>query len=293
MPTAAPITDPTDADRPWSSVIRAEHGVFEIPWRELWRYRDLTWMFAVRDVSASYKQTVLGPFWFILQPMLVTAVFSYLFGRMAHFGTDDVPHYLFYMSGLVPWAFFAESVNKTSTVFTQNAHLFSKVWFPRLCVPLAGVITNLVPLVVQFCLFLIGFAYYLGVGNPFVHPNWRIVLVPLSFLQLAALALGLGLIVSALTRRFRDLAFGVKVGLQLWMFGSAIVFPLSRIAASDRWIFFLNPVVPPIEAFRYAFLGVSLIEPWQIALSAAVSGLVLLTGIILFNHAERTAMDTV
>ena len=183
---------------------------------------------------------------------------------------------------------------KTLEVFVSNANLFSKVWFPRLCVPLAGVLTNLVPLLVQLALFLIGMAFYLASRNPFIHPNWRIVLTPLIFLQLAALGLGLGLIVSAWTRRFRDLAFGIKVGLQLWMFGSAVVFPISRIAdPHDRLLFFLNPVVPLIESFRYAFFGVSLVEPWHLALSTAVSLVVLFLGIALFNRAEQTAMDTV
>ena len=250
-------------------------------------------MLAVRDISTSYKQTVLGPFWFILQPLLVTAVFSYLFGRMGRFGTDNVPHYLFYMSGLVPWAFFAECVNKASSTFVQNAQLFNKVYFPRLAVPLAAILTNLVPLSVQLSLFLIGLAFYLFQNSPFIHPNWLILWAPLVFLQLAMLALGIGCTVAALTRRFRDLAFGVKIGLQLWMFGSAIVFPLSRIEPQDRWIFFLNPVVPAIEWFRLGFLGVSLIEVPHIVISWIVTLVIFFLGIILFNRAERTAMDTV
>jgi lipopolysaccharide transport system permease protein len=275
-------------------VLRPHRGLFDIQWSELWKYRDLIAMLTQRDISASYKQTVLGPFWFVLQPVLVTAVFSYLFGRMGHFGTDDVPHYLFYMSGLVPWGFFSESVLKTSAVFTQSQHLFSKVYFPRLAVPIAGVLTNLLPLLVQFALFAVGLVFYVVSRNPFVHPNWWIVLTPLLFVQLGALALGLGCIVSALTRRFRDLAFGVKVGMQLWMFGSAIVFPISRIEdPANRLIFFLNPVVPPIEAFRAAFLGVTLLQPWHLALSTAISFLTLFVGIVLFNRAEQTAMDTV
>ena len=284
-----------DADpQSWTSVVVPRRGMFNIPWREIWAYRDLVWMLAHRDVSASYKQTVLGPLWFVLQPLLITAVFSYLFGRMGRFGTNDVPHYLFYMSGLVPWAFFAETVNKTSHVFTANSHLFSKVYFPRLCVPIAGMLTNLIPLLVQLGLFLAGLAYYLAAKNPYIHPNWRIALVPLAFVQLAALGLGIGLIVTALTSRFRDLVFGVSVGLQLWMFGSAVVFPLSRIAEEqDRALFFLNPVVPAIESIRYAFLGVSLVEPHHIAVSAAISLVVLFIGIALFNRAEQTAMDTV
>lgn len=278
---------------PWTKIIRADQSWFDVPWRQLWRYRDLIWMLAVRDISASYKQTVLGPFWFVLQPVLVTAVFSYLFGRMGKFGTDHVPHYLFYMSGLVPWGFFAECVNKASSTFVQNAHLFNKVYFPRLAVPLASIVTNLVPLAVQFCLFLIGLAFYLFNHSPFIHPNWLILSTPLVFLQLALLSLGIGCTVAALTRRFRDLAFGMKIGLQLWMFGSAIVFPLSRIEPQDRWIFFLNPVVPAIEWFRIAFLGVSLIEFRHVVISWIVTLIIFLIGIVLFNQAERTAMDTV
>ena len=288
------MSAPGDGEASWDQVIHANRRFLEIPWRELWKYRDLVWVLAQRDVSASYKQTVLGPFWFVLQPLMVTAVFSYLFGRMGRMGTSDVPHYLFYMSGLVLWTFFSENVNKTSTVFTANANLFNKVWFPRLCVPLAGVLTNLVPLAVQLALFLIGLAFYLASGNPFIHPNWLVLVAPLVLVQLAALGLGLGLIVTAFTSRFRDLVFGVKVGMQLWMFGSAVVFPISRIAdPHDRLLFFLNPVVPAIEAFRYAFFGVSLIEPWHIAVSVVVSFAVLFLGIALFNRAEQTAMDTV
>lgn len=294
-PAEAPLKNPhlvLDADG-WCKVIRPRRRVFELPFRELWAYRDLIWTLASRDIATSYKQTVLGPLWFILQPLLITAVFSYLFGRMARFGSDDIPHYLFYMGGLVPWTYFSESVMKTSNVFVDNALLFSKVYFPRLCVPVASLLTNLVPTVVQFGLFGVGLITYLVQGDRFTHPNWFILLTPLVFLQLGMFALGLGCIVSALSRRFRDLAFGVKIGLQLLMFGSAIVFPLSRVAPEERWIFFLNPVVPPIEFFRYAFVGKSLVEPWHIGLSAAVSVVVLVTGLLLFHRAEQNAMDTV
>ncbi len=175
----------------------------------------------------------------------------------------------------------------------QNANLFSKVYFPRLCVPLAGALTNLVSLAVQFLLFLVGLVFYLINRNPFTHPNWWILAAPLVLLQLAALSLGIGCAVSALSRRFRDLAFGVKIGLQLLMFGSAIVFPLTRIAPKDQWLFFLNPLVPPIEFFRYAFIGRSLVEPRHLVLSAIISLTVCLVGLLLFQRAEQDAMDTV
>lgn len=293
--TARPVApaDGGGVEARWDRQIGPHRSFFHLPWREVWRYRDLIWLFAARDVSTSYKQTVLGPGWFILQPLLITVVFSFLFGRMARFGSDDIPHYLFYMSGLVLWTFFSETVAKTSNIFVQNANLFSKVYFPRLCVPLASAMTNLVPLGVQFLLFFAGLVFYLVNRNPFTHPNWWILAAPLVFLQIAALALGVGCTVSALSRRFRDLAFGVKIGLQLLMFGSAIVFPLTLIDPKDRWLFFLNPLVPPIEFFRYAFIGKSLIEPRYLMISALVSFAVCIIGLLLFQRAEQDAMDTV
>jgi lipopolysaccharide transport system permease protein len=235
---------------------------------------------------------VLGPWWFVLQPLMVTTVFSYLFGRMGRFGTDDVPHYLFYMSGLVIWGYFAECVNKTARTFTENQQVFSKVYYPRLVAPCAIVLKNLVPLGIQFGIFLVGLGVYLAKRNPYVHPNWLILLTPLIILQVTMLGVGLGCLVAGLTKRFQDLVFGVQIGMQLWMFGSAIVFPISRIAPSDRWLFFLNPIVPPIEVFRLGYLGVSLVETRYIVLSSIVSLLVLIAGVVMFNRAEQTSMDT-
>jgi lipopolysaccharide transport system permease protein len=250
-------------------------------------------MLAVRSVSTTYKQTVLGPFWFILQPLMVTAVFSFLFGRMANFQSDTIPHFIFYLGGLVPWNFFSETVTKTSNIFVENAQIFSKVYFPRFCVPLAVVISNMVPTLVQMGLFVGFVVFYVVRDNPWTHPNWWMLATPLVLLQVAALAVGLGCIVSALSRRFRDLTFGVRIGLQLLMFGSAIVFPLTRISEGNRWIFFLNPVVPPIEFFRFAFAGRSLLEPWHMGVSALISFTLLFVGVLLFHRADRNAMDTV
>lgn len=280
-------------DENWTRVIRPRRDFMELPLGEIWRYRDLVWMLAVRTISTTYKQTVLGPFWFILQPLMVTAVFSFLFGRMANFQSDTIPHFLFYMGGLVPWNFFSENVTKTSNIFVENAQVFSKVYFPRFCVPLSVVISNLLPTIVQLGLLVGGVIFYVIKGNPWTHPNWWVLATPFVLLQLAALALGLGCIVSALSRRFRDLTFGVRIGLQLLMFGSAIVFPITRIAPENRWFFFLNPVVPPIEFFRFAFAGRSLLEPWHMGVSALVSFTLLFVGILLFHRADRNAMDTV
>ncbi|RYD83462.1 MAG: ABC transporter permease, partial [Verrucomicrobiaceae bacterium] len=283
----------TEADQGWTKVISSHRGFFDIPWRDVWRYRDLILLLAKRDLSTSYKQTVLGPFWFVLQPLMVTVVFSYLFGRLGRLGTDDIPHYLFYMSGLVVWGFFAECVNKTSRTFSENQQVFGKVYFPRLVAPMASVLTNSIPLMIQLGIFVIGILVYIAKGSPYVHPNWLILLTPLIFVTVAMLGLGIGCIVASLTKRFRDLVYGVQVGLQLWMFGSAIVFPLSRISPDDRWIFFLNPIVPMVEFFRLAFVGVSLVSAKDVLFSVITAVVALAIGVLMFNRAEQTSMDTV
>lgn len=278
---------------PWTKVIVSQRGLFDFPWKEFWVYRDLIWLLARRNLATNYKQTVLGPFWYVLQPLLVTTVFSYLFGRMAGFRTDNIPHYLFYISGLVIWNFFSEVVQKVARAFTEYEPLFAKVYFPRLAVPFAVVLTQAVPLLVQFALFLIGLGVYMLKKDPWVDPSWRVIFAPLIFIQVALLAMGAGCIVAALTKRFRDLMVGVQVGLQLWMFGSAIIFPVSRIAPDDRWLFFLNPLVPMVEAFRLIFIGISLVQPWHILLSVVLTIITFVCGLVLYNRAEQNSMDTV
>ncbi len=276
----------------WTKVIVPQRGAFDISWRELWAYRDLVWLMAKRDISAGYLQTVLGPVWFILQPILTTIVFSFLFGRMAKMGTENIPHFLFYMSGLMAWGYFADCVTKTSQTFLRNAATFSKIYFPRLAVPLSVVITSLLAFLVQLVIFLIALLFYLWKGAP-VHPNWHIVLLPILVVQIAMLGTGIGCIVSALTTRYRDLVLGVGFGVQLWMYASSIVFPISRIDPSARWMFYLNPMVPVIEAFRFAFLGEGIVEKWHLAMSFGMSTVILLLGISMFNRVEQTAMDAV
>jgi len=278
---------------PWTKIIVPQRGLFDLPWKELWVYRDLIGLLARRNLATNYKQTVLGPLWYVLQPLLVTIVFSYLFGRMAGYGTDNIPHYLFYISGLVLWNFFSDVVQKVARSFTEYEALFAKVYFPRLAVPFAVVLTHAVPLLVQFALFLAGLAVYVAKKDPWVDPSWRIVFTPLIFIQVALFGMGIGCIVAALTKRFRDLMVGVQVGLQLWMFGSAIIFPVVRITPPDRWLFFLNPIVPMVEAFRLIFIGISLVEPWHIALSATVTLATFVCGLVLYNRAEQNSMDTV
>ncbi len=290
----------------WVKAILPRRGLFSIPWRELWAYRDLIWLMGMRDISATYKQTVLGPFWFVLQPILTTATFSFLFGRMAGFGSDHIPHFVFYMTGLVVWNYFADCVNKTSQTFTRNAQLFGKVYFPRMAAPLANMLSGLVSFVVQFGLLALAIGFYLfkdahphlvpGLPPPapsHIEPTWHVVLLPLLLAQAAMLAIGIGFIVSALTTRYKDLSMGVGFGVQLWMYGSSIIYPLSLIDPSKRWIFYCNPMVPIIEGFRFALLGHGIVEKWQIGLSFGISATFFTAGIMMFNRVEQTVMDTV
>jgi len=283
----------TETEPKWDRVIQPKRGWFDIPWRDLWKYRDLIWLLAKRDMTATYKQTVMGPFWFIVQPLMTTVVFSFLFGRMARLGTDHIPHFLFYMAGLAPWNFFAECINKTAHSFTRNVQIFGKVYFPRLAMPISAVIVNFTVMMVQMTVLFIGMAIYWVKGVQ-IDMNWRVLLLPLLVLQMAMLGVGVGCIVSSLTTRFKDLGIGIGFGVQLWMFGSSIVFPLSRIAEQDRWIFStFNPMVPVVETFRFALLGAGLVERWQVMLSFGISATVFAIGIALFNRAEQTVMDTI
>lgn len=269
-------------ERPW----------FDLRLRELWAYRDLIYLFFKRDFVTSYKQTILGPFWFFAQPVLTSVVFWVVFGRIGKIVTKGVPQFLFFMSGIILWQFFSQCLIRTATTLSANAGIFGKVYFPRLTVPLSVVITNGLTFLIQFALFLgmFGVAWYFGVP---VHPNWRVIALPLLLVQMAALALGVGCIVAALTTRFRDLAFVVQFGVQLAMYASCVVFPLEAIGPGLRPYFILNPMVPIIEGFRYAFIGYGVIEFWHLALSAGTTAVIFFIGILMFRHVEKTFLDTI
>ena len=292
-----PIPEPDSAHSAagteWTGVILPRRGFFHVPLWELLRYRDLVWMLAFRDFSSSYKQTVLGPLWYFMQPVIVGCFYALVFGRLARMGSEDLPQFVFYMGGLVPWTFFSESLLKVSGTFLTNEHILGKVYFPRLAIPVANVLTNLLPAVIQFGVFLAGWAWYWMEEGTVLRPNPWIWAVPLLMVQLGMLAFGLGCLVAAATNRFRDLAFGVKLGLQLLMFASGVVFPLTRVPEANRWIFYLNPVVPPIEFFRLGFTGHATVGLGELWGSTVVSVLVFVAGLLAFNRAEQTAMDTV
>ncbi len=276
----------------WTLILKPKTGWFDIHLGELWRYRDLIALFVRRDFVAIYKQTVLGPLWFLIQPLFTTLIFTIIFGRIAKIPTDGVPPFLFYMAGNVAWVYFADCLTGTSNTFVQNAGIFGKVYFPRLTVPLAKVITDLLKFGIQLTLFL-GFLAYFRLSGADVHFSGWIFYLPLLILQMALLGLGFGILISSMTTKYRDLTFLVAFGMQLWMYATPVVYPLSQIPEQYRALYMLNPMASVVESFRMAFLGVGSIQPSHVFLGWAVTVVVLFTGIVLFSRIEKTFMDTV
>jgi lipopolysaccharide transport system permease protein len=277
----------------WNLVIRPHEGWFNLHLADLWRYRDLIYLFVRRDFVAVYKQTVLGPVWFFIQPLLTSLVFTLVFHRLAKLPTEGAPAMLFYLAGTTPWNYFAACLTKTSDTFIANANLFGKVYFPRLVTPVSVVISTLIQFVIQFLLFFGFLVYYLVIGAD-IETNWLTAL-PLSLgllLIMGALGLGLGIIVSAGTTKYRDLRFLVGFGVQLAMYATPVIIPVSHIPERFHWVIYLNPMSAVIEAFRGVFLGTPFSIP-ALGYSVAFTAVILVLGIVLFNRVERTFMDTV
>lgn len=277
----------------WTLVIQPQGRWWDLRLDELWRYRDLLWMFVKRDFVAVYKQTILGPLWFFIQPLLTTLVFTVIFSGVAGISTNGLPPLLFYLAGTIPWNYFSTCLTKTSTTFVSNAAIFGKVYFPRLIVPLSVVVSSLIQFAIQFLLFGAVLAWYL-LTSDVVRPDWLAILTvtPLLLLLMAALGLGTGIIISSLTTKYRDMTFLVAFGVQLAMYGTPVIYPLSAIPEKYQWLISLNPMSAPIEAFRSAFLGGSM--PWaQLGVSILVTVVLLFAGLVFFNKVEKTFMDTV
>jgi lipopolysaccharide transport system permease protein len=293
MVSDLPATTPAPAgDDDWSLVLRPKTGWFDLHLADLWRYRDLTMLFVWRDFVAQYKQTILGPLWNIIQPLFTTLLFTIVFGRMANLSTEGEPPVVFYMAGITCWNYFADCLNRSSGTFINNASIFGKVYFPRLCVPLSIVLSNVIKFGIQFALFLGFMAYYWATGSP-IHPNALVWLTPVLILIMAALGLGLGIIVSSLTIRYRDLQVLITFGVQLAMYVTPVILPLSAMPAKYRLLVLANPMSAIVDTFRFAFLGCGTFDPLQLAYSAGATLVILFLGILLFNHVERTFMDTV
>jgi len=276
----------------WTEVILPRNSLFNLRLGELWRYRDLILMFVRRDFVSNYKQTILGPLWFIVQPLLTTAMFVFIFGRIAQISTDGLPMILFYLAGITVWNYFSETLNKTATVFRDNAQIFGKVYFPRLTMPFSIVISNLVRFGIQFLLFISVWTYYFF-QNDQIQPNVLVLLTPVLILLMGLLALGLGMIISAMTTKYKDLIFLLTFGVQLLMYATPVIYPLSSLPEKYKWIILANPMSPIVETFRYAYLGSGTYSWAYLGYSVAITLFILMVGIIIFNKVEKSFTDTV
>jgi len=274
-------------------VIKSTRSLFDLRLKQVWEYRDLLWMFVRRDFVASYKQTILGPLWFLLQPILTTIMFTFVFGNIAGISTDGMPKVLFYMSGLVIWNYFSECFNKTANLFVSNASMFGKVYFPRLIMPLSIVTSGLIRFVIQFSLFLGILFYFKIIGHNTVAPNWNILYVPFLVVVMAGYALGLGMIISSLTTKYRDLSMLVGFGVTLLMYATPVIYPLNAVPEKYIAVVKANPLAPIVELFRYAFLGSGQVSASGILYSFSCMVFLLLSGIVIFNKVEQNFMDTV
>ena len=273
--------------------ISSKHRLLELNLKEVWQYRDLIWLFTKRTFVVTYKQTILGPAWIFLNPLISSIIYAFVFGGIAGIGTDGVPSILFYLAGNAIWSYFASCVTKNASTFTANAGVFGKVYFPRLTMPISNVMSSAIQFGVQMLLVLGFLLVYVITGQ--VHPNWGAwLLVPVVLLHLGILGLGCGIIISSLTTKYRDLAILVTFGVQLWMYITPVVYPMSQLGDGlMKTVLMINPVTAPVELFRYAVLGQGAVMPEYLILSGAVSVAVLLVGIIIFNKVEKTFMDTV
>ena len=283
-------TPPTDNS--WSLIIKPKKRLLDLHLDDLWRYRDLIVLFVRRDFVAQFKQTILGPAWFVVQPLITTIMFTIIFGNIAQLSTDGLPKILFYLSGNILWSYFAMCLTSTSDTFTANAHLFGKVYFPRLAVPISVIISNFMKFALQFVLFLVFLAYY-QISGADIHMNWAVALIPLLVILMAGLSLGLGIIFSSMTTKYRDLKFLLQFGVQLMMYATPVIYPMSSIPEKWKAFIWLNPMTPIIETFRFAFLGKGDFNWIHLAYRGAFTLVILFLGTVIFNRVEQTFMDTV
>jgi len=276
----------------YNTVIKPQNKLLEVDFKEIWQYRDLFSMFVKRDIITQYKQTILGPAWFFIQPALTTIMYMIVFGGIAGISTDGLPQPMFYLAGIVCWQYFSDCLNKTSSTFTTNQGIFGKVYFPRMIVPLSTVASNLVRMGIQFLLFVVVYIYYLVTGVHIV-PNIYILLLPLVVIMLAGLSLGFGIIISSMTTKYRDLTILFTFIVQLWMYATPIIYPLSTMSPKRQWIMALNPVTSLVETFKYGTMGVGTFSWGQLGYSFGFMIVLLAIGIVIFNKVQRSFMDTV
>ena len=276
----------------WDLVIKPKRRLLEIPIREIIRYRDLIFLFVKRDFTTQYKQTILGPLWFIISPFFSTIIYTFIFGRLANIGTDGIPHTLFYFSGTILWNFFSSCFNESCNVLINNIGIFGKVYFPRLVVPINYVLSHFIKSFIQFLMLVILFIYFVFTGAS-VHASWLMILFPIIFIWLAAISVGTGIIISSITTKYRDLRNIVSFALSLGMYATPVVYPISEIPDKFRWIAYVNPVSAPIELFRKWFFGVSSVDTNMILISLGFTVFLVFIGLILFNQNEQNFIDVI
>lgn len=280
-------------DEKYSTLIEPKTSLLSVDFKEIWRYRDLYSMFVKRDIITQYKQTILGPAWFFIQPLFTTVMYMVVFGGIAGISTDGLPQALFYLSGILCWQYFADCLNKTSSTFTSNQSIFGKVYFPRLIVPLSVVTSNLVRMLIQLLLFAAVYVYYIIIGTP-ICPNVYILLFPVLIIMLAGLGLAFGIVISSMTTKYRDLTILFTFVVQLWMYATPIIYPLSTITNEKiRLAMTLNPITSIVETFKYGALGVGSFSWGALGYSFSFMMVLLIIGVIVFNKVQRSFMDTV
>jgi lipopolysaccharide transport system permease protein len=282
----------TTNNQVWTEEIKSKNDLFSVNVKEIWHYRDLLLMLLKRDFITFYKQTILGPIWFFVQPILTSLIYLVLFGQVAKLSTDGLPQIPFYLAGITIWNYFADSLVKTSSVFQSNASIFGKVYFPRLIMPLSIVFSSLLKFVIQFGLFIVVVLYFTFVKNQ-LHPNWWVLMTPVLILLMASFALGLGMIFSSLTTKYKDLTFLLTFGIQLFMYATPVVYPISAMPQKYKWLVDINPLTGIFECFRFAFLGKGHFESSSLVYTSVFTLILLFIGIIIFNKVEKSFMDTV
>ncbi len=285
------LTQMNEPQQKWTETIEASHSLFDIKLREVWRYKDLIYMFVKRDFISSFKQTILGPIWFFINPILTTIVYMVVFGAIARLPTDGAPPILFYLAGVTLWNYFSACLLATSSTFLGNSAIFGKVYFPRLVTPISIVISNLMRFSVQFVLFILVWIYYLTQGK--VHPNIWVLATPFLIVLMAFFALGVGMIFSALTTKYKDLSMLLGFGISLYMYATPVIYPVSSLPAGFKNLAYYNPLTGIFECFKYAWLGVGDFSPLMLGISTILILILLMIGILIFNKVEKTFMDTV
>ena len=283
-----------EIEQAWTTEIKPKEKLLSVDFKEIWRYRDLMMLFVKRNIITQYKQTVLGPLWFLIQPLMTTVMYMVVFGGIAKISTDGLPQPLFYLAGISFWQYFADCLNKTSNTFVSNAGIFGKVYFPRLVTPLSDVISNLVRFGIQFGLFLVVYAYYAIFTDVQIHTNWYVLMLPILVMMLAGLALGFGILFSSMTTKYRDLQLLLSFFVSLWMYATPVIYPLSTITNPTlRLVMQLNPLTGIVEFFKYGMLGVGVHDWWMLGYSFVFMVVLMAIGIVVFNKVQKSFMDTV